>query len=115
VISIKNCEAIFTMIKVEYKNAVSFLDMICVFSLYLLLLFLVDEPVDFMKDSTGVFEPTHEWKTVEPGNPCWYFKNRLVIYILIFANVYCKFVRAFLCYFLTFSIHCDYNIFGVLV
>jgi len=25
------------------------------------------ELVDFMKDSTGVFEPTHEWKAVEPG------------------------------------------------
>jgi len=47
-----------------------------VFIFYLLLLFLVDELVDFMKDSTGVFEPTHEWKTVEPGNPCWYFKTR---------------------------------------
>ena len=30
-------------------------------------MYLAGEPVDFMKDSTGVFEPTDEWKTVEPG------------------------------------------------
>jgi len=40
---------------------------------YLLPLFLAGEPVDFTKDSTGVFEPTHEWKTVEPGMLCWIF------------------------------------------
>jgi len=28
---------------------------------------MADEPVDFLKDATGVFEPSDEWKTVEPG------------------------------------------------
>jgi len=30
-----------------------------------------DESVDFMKDATGVFEPSDEWKKVEPGQFCW--------------------------------------------
>jgi len=28
---------------------------------------LADERLDFSKDVTGVFEPTDEWKKVEPG------------------------------------------------
>ena len=26
--------------------------------------------MDFMKDISGVFEPTDDWKTVEPGQLC---------------------------------------------
>lgn len=26
--------------------------------------------MDFMKDISGVFEPTDDWKTVEPGQMC---------------------------------------------
>jgi len=37
-------------------------------TLYILAVFiLTGEAVDFLKDVTGVFEPSDEWKTVEPG------------------------------------------------
>jgi len=40
---------------------------------YLVPIFLAGEPVDFMKDVTGVFEASDEWKTVEPGKLCLIF------------------------------------------
>jgi len=37
------------------------------FIAYLCYVLLPGEPVDFSKEITGVFEPTDEWKKVEPG------------------------------------------------
>jgi len=33
----------------------------------MLLVLMTGESVDFMKDVTGVFEPSDQWKKVEPG------------------------------------------------